>query len=299
MTTTALPGKSPTSVTLIAHDTLQAHPKHRASARVKCRIATDTRLELHTMNPVAIFRFSPDDGPGYFASFLDRHSIPWQLFKIDDGDDIPHNLSSFSGLVFMGGPMSVNDDLPWIPPILGAIRAAISRGQPCIGHCLGGQLMSKALGGLVSVNAVKEIGWNPVIAENNDIALEWLSEDFVKQSILTTFQWHGETFTLPAGATRILTGEACANQAFVVGNSLAMQCHTEMTPAMIEEWCADWAAENVKASSSVQRPEEMRHAMEKNLVALRTLADQLYSRWMTGLLQQADPTTSQDSVIPA
>ena len=223
MTTTALPGKSPTSVTLIAHDTLQAHPKHRASARVKCRIATDMRLELHTMNPVAIFRFSPDDGPGYFASFLDRHSIPWQLFKIDDGDDIPHNLSSFSGLVFMGGPMSVNDDLPWIPPILGAIRTAISRGQPCIGHCLGGQLMSKALGGLVSVNAVKEIGWNPVIAENNDIALEWLSEDFVKQSILTTFQWHGETFTLPAGATRILTGEACANQAFVVEHRKIVQ----------------------------------------------------------------------------
>ena len=143
---------------------------------------------------------------------------------------------------------------------------------------------------------MKEIGWNKVQAADSVTARAWLGGDVCS---LTAFQWHGETFSIPPGAERILSSDACANQAFIIGKSLGMQCHTEMTPAMIEEWCADWAAENVKASSSVQRPEEMRHAMEKNLVALRTLADQLYSRWMTGLLQQADPTTSQDSVIPA
>ncbi len=251
------------------------------------------------MKTVAIFRFSPEDGPGYFASFLDRHSIPWQLFKIDEGDHIPADPSLFSGLVFMGGAMSVNDDLPWIPPTLGVIRDAISRGQPCIGHCLGGQLMSKALGGIVSANMVKEIGWNPVIAENNAVAREWLGEDFVQQSRHTTFQWHGETFTLPVDATRILTGDACANQAFVVGDSLAMQCHTEMTPAMIEEWCGDWASENVAASASVQRPVEMQHAMDKNIVALRTLADKLYSRWIAGLVQETRAHASHEPVGPA
>ena len=240
------------------------------------------------MKPVAIFRFSSDDGPGYFASFLDRHSIPWTQFNLDEGEAIPENLDANAGLVLMGGPMSVNDDLPWIRPVLDVIRAAITRGQPCIGHCLGGQLMSKALGGVVTVNAVKEIGWNAVIAENNAVAREWLGEDLVAQSSLTTFQWHGETFTLPAGATRILTGGACANQAYVVGNSLAMQCHTEMTPAMINEWCGDWAAENVAASASVQRPEEMRRSLESNLVALRALADRLYSRWIAGVRHQSD-----------
>ena len=235
------------------------------------------------MKPVAIFRFSSDDGPGYFASFLDRHSINWQQFNLDDGEAIPENLDAYAGLVLMGGPMSVNDNLPWIRPVLDVIRAAISRGQPCIGHCLGGQLMSKALGGVVTVNAVKEIGWNAVIVENNAAAREWLGEDLVAKSSLTTFQWHGETFTLPAGATRILTGGACANQAFVIGNSIGMQCHPEMTSAMIDEWCGDWAAENVIASESVQRPEEMRRSMKSNLVALRTLADRLYARWVAGL----------------
>ena len=183
----------------------------------------------------------------------------------------------------MGGPMSVNDDLLWIPPILALIRDAVEREKPCIGHCLGGQLMSKALGGVVTQNPVKEIGWNSVIAENNPIARQWLGDDIVDQPYFTTFQWHGETFSLPANATRILTGDACRNQAYVIGNSLGMQCHTEMTAEMIEDWCGDWAAENVLPSMSVQRPDEMRRAMEENLIALRELADRLYAVWIENL----------------
>ena len=236
------------------------------------------------MKPVAIFRLSSDDGPGYFASFLDRHSIPWQLYKLDEGDTLPASLDNFSGFVFMGGPMSVNDDLPWIPPILALIRKAIAENRPCIGHCLGGQLMSKALGGEVTKNPVKEIGWNPLLAENNAIARLWLGEDIVDNPHFTTFQWHGEAFTLPKGATRILSAEACHEQAYVIGNSLGMQCHVEMTPGMIEEWCGDWDAENADPSlPSVQRPEEMRAAMQTNIGALNALADRLYGRWIRGL----------------
>jgi GMP synthase-like glutamine amidotransferase len=59
----------------------------------------------------------------------------------------PLSMHAYSGLVLMGGPMSVNDDLPWIPPVLALIREAIALDKPVLGHCLGGQLMSKALGG--------------------------------------------------------------------------------------------------------------------------------------------------------
>ncbi len=235
------------------------------------------------MKPVAIFRFASDDGPGYFASFLDRHSIAWLQYNLDEDVALPANLDGFSGLVLMGGPMSVNDDLPWIAPVLTLIRDAITDNRPCIGHCLGGQLMAKALGGEVTQNPVKEIGWNPLRAENNAIARQWLGDDIVDHPHFTTFQWHGETFTLPNGATRILSADACRDQAFVIGNSLGMQCHVEMTHAMIEEWCGDWEAENVDASASVQRPAEMREAMQENLRALHGLADRLYGRWIAGL----------------
>jgi len=235
------------------------------------------------MKRVAIFRFSADDGPGYFASFLDRHSIPWQLYRLDQGDALPTDLDQFSGFAFMGGGMSANDCLTWTQPVLLLMRDAIDRDQPCIGHCLGGQLMAKALGGKVTVNAVKEIGWNPVVAENSPIAREWLCANIADAAHFTAFQWHGETFSIPAGATRILTGQACDNQAYVFGNSLGMQCHTEMTADMIEEWCGDWAAENAPRSPTVQSPEEMREALNANLLKLRVLADRLYLRWTAGL----------------
>jgi GMP synthase-like glutamine amidotransferase len=76
----------------------------------------------------------------------------------------------------MGGPMSVNDDLPWIPPSLELIRAADAAGIPVIGHCLGGQLMAKAFGGTVGRNPVKEIGWGEVAATGAPEAADWLGD---------------------------------------------------------------------------------------------------------------------------
>ena len=233
------------------------------------------------MKPVAIFRFSPTEGPGHFASFLESRQIPWRLFKLDAGEDVPQDLDNYAGFVFMGGPMSVNDDLPWIAPILDLIRRAVATDQPCLGHCLGGQLMSKALGGVVTRNPVKEIGWNPVRVEDSPIARDWLGAELGEW---TTFQWHGETFSIPPGATRVLKGEACANQAYVLGKSLGMQCHVEMTPQMIEAWCHDWAKEGADpALPSVQTPEEIKAAMAVNLQTLNRVADRLYARWISGL----------------
>ena len=68
------------------------------------------------MKPIAIFRHTLNEGAGYFATYLDRRGIPWRLVRIDEGDAVPRDPQLFSGLVFMGGPMSVNDDLPWIAP---------------------------------------------------------------------------------------------------------------------------------------------------------------------------------------
>ena len=95
--------------------------------------------EQQTMKPVAIFRHSPGEGPGYFSIFLESNGIPWTLIPVDAGAAIPDDASAYSGLCFMGGPMSVNDDLPWIRPLCSLLRDAISDGTPVIGHCLGGR----------------------------------------------------------------------------------------------------------------------------------------------------------------
>ncbi len=234
------------------------------------------------MKPIAIFRHSPNEGAGYFATFLERHSLPWILFTVDAGVLPPPTSDDFSGLCFMGGPMSVNDDLPWIAPTLSLIRDADNKGVPVIGHCLGGQLMSKAFGGMVTKNPVKEIGWGQV-EFISALAAEWvgdISADFPK---FDAFHWHGETFSLPPHATRILQSECCENQAFVRGPHLGMQCHVEMTESMIRLWGKHWADEGVAASASVQTPEQMCTALDARIERMRQVADRLYSHWIRGL----------------
>lgn len=233
------------------------------------------------MKPVAIFRHAPTEGPGYLAGFLDARRIPWELIAIDMGDDVPQSVERFSGLVFMGGPMSVNDDLPWIARVEALIRDAMTRAIPVLGHCLGGQLMSKALGGKVSRNPVKEIGWGEVSVADNDIARSWFGET----KHFNAFHWHGETFTLPQGATHLLSSEHCVNQAWAIGKHLALQCHVEMTDEMILSWCEVGADEVLAASASpaVQGVSEIRRRTAVELPQLHEAAARLYANWVAGL----------------
>lgn len=234
------------------------------------------------MKPVAIFRHASSEGPGYFATFLDARQIPWQLFRIDAGDAVPDDARAFSGLVFMGGPMSVNDDLPWIPASLNLIRQGREHGIPLLGHCLGGQLMAKALGGTVGRNPVKEIGWGEVEVAEAAEARAWFGDT----RHFNAFHWHGETFTLPAGATRVLGSVHCPNQAFVLDDRhLGMQCHVEMTEEMVRTWCEVGADEVAAAldSPGVQPPDEMQRDLPARVAALNAHAGALYSRWIKHL----------------
>lgn len=233
------------------------------------------------LKPVAIFRHAETEGPGYFALFLNQHAIPWQMIHIDQGEAVPTDASAFSGLVFMGGPMSVNDDLPWIPPALQLIRDAYAKDIPLLGHCLGGQLISKALGGVVSKNPVKEIGWGEVEVAHNEIARQWFGDI----QAFDSFHWHGETFSLPQGAVHVLSSTHCVNQAYAIGKHLALQCHVEMVGHMIEDWCEIGADEIAAASSSpaVQTAEQMHQQAHDKLPPLHRVAEHLYRQWIHGI----------------
>jgi GMP synthase-like glutamine amidotransferase len=253
--------------------------------RIGIRIAA-APLSAQTMKPVAIFRHAATEGPGYFATYLDRAGVPWRVIKVDEGEPVPADPGGMSGLVFMGGPMSVNDDLPWIAPALRLIRAAADSGVPVLGHCLGGQLMAKALGGVVTRNRVKEIGWGKVDVLQNDVAAAWFGGT---PRSFDSFHWHGETFSIPAGATRILSSPHCENQAFAAGPHLGMQCHVEMTPGLIRAWCQDWEKEVeslARRTPSVQTPAQMTEELDARVRALNAIADQLYDRWTAGLRKQ-------------
>jgi GMP synthase-like glutamine amidotransferase len=157
----------------------------------------------------------------------------------------------------------------------------VRKDVPVIGHCLGGQLMSKAFGGTVGANPYKEIGWGEVRVSDNGVAREWLGD----VQAFETFQWHGETFSIPPGATRVLENAHCRNQAFALGKHLGLQCHVEMTEELIKVWARGGAEEIAAAAGSpaVQSPEEMTSNIESRLDRLHEVANQLYDKWTENL----------------
>jgi GMP synthase-like glutamine amidotransferase len=78
------------------------------------------------MRPIAVFRFSPTEGPAYFAEWLDAHGFAWQLVALDAGATVPSDPRAFAGIGMMGGPMSVNDALAWTAPLARAACATPS-----------------------------------------------------------------------------------------------------------------------------------------------------------------------------
>jgi GMP synthase-like glutamine amidotransferase len=127
----------------------------------------------------------------------------------------------------LGGPMSVNDeaDLPWLKEEKHFISEAISSGKPVLGICLGAQLIANALGARVYPGRHKEIGWFDIECTSNDPDL------FRFPKTATVFHWHGETFDLPPGASRLARSAGCENQAFQIGSRvMGLQFHLETTP---------------------------------------------------------------------
>jgi GMP synthase-like glutamine amidotransferase len=234
------------------------------------------------MKPVLVFRHAASEGPGYFATFLERSSIPWRMVALDAGEPVPRDVRPYSGLAFMGGPMSANDThVAWIGAALELIRDAVRNDVPLLGHCLGGQLIAKALGGSVRANPVGEIGWGEVRVCDNAVARQWLGD----LAAFSVFHWHEETFSIPPGATRILEGEHCPNQAFAVGKHLGMQCHVEMTEELVHAWLRDGREEieAAAASPAVQHPGEIERDLGQRLQALHAVAARIYQRWSAGL----------------
>ena len=232
------------------------------------------------MKPVAIFRFSPTEGPGHFGDWLDAQYVAWKLIALDRGEAVPVAARAFAGIGMMGGPMSVNDELPWKSPLLALLRGAVDADVPVIGHCLGGQLFAKALGGQVSRTTTPEIGWGDVDVDL-PAAAPWLGP----RARFTTFQWHYDVFSLPPGTVRLLTNAFNPDQAFGIGKHIGFQCHIEMTREMVETWCRT-GADELPANSvgAMQSEADILRDVDARLAALARVADDVYARWAQGLV---------------
>ena len=230
---------------------------------------------------IAILQNNTDDGPAYLATWLRSRSIDFDVFDFERGDSAPPSLSNYAGLAVLGGVMSVNDDLPSLRHAESLILEARAARKPVIGHCLGGQLIAKALGAPVTAAPHIEIGWWPMQTTSSPASREWFGE-FADASP-TVIQWHYESFAVPEGAELLASSAACAHQAFAIDTLLAMQFHIEIDAAKHALWLSASQRELSRLTGEpyVQTASVMAAQMAKRLVASQRLADTIYTRFVS------------------
>ncbi len=225
------------------------------------------------MKPILVLQHCLGDGPGYLATWLRVQGLAFEVFNTAEGQDFPATMAPYAALAVLGGAMSANDDLPSLRQAERLILEAMMHQQPVIGHCLGGQLMARALGARVHRMPRVEVGWHAI--ELTPPGASWFDE--VGPS--TVFEWHRDGFHLPPGAENLAYSPDCPHQAFALGPHLGLQFHLEMDEPKLRGWAHDLqtplgeaGVQALLVQSRLALPQQQR------------LANRLYRRWLQTIL---------------
>ncbi|MES2962348.1 MAG: type 1 glutamine amidotransferase [Bdellovibrionota bacterium] len=178
---------------------------------------------------VHVLQHSDDTPPGTVVEWLTARGHDFKLVKLQNGDALPR-LGETDWLIILGGGMNVDEveKYPFLTAEKALLKEAIATKKTCLGLCLGGQLLAQALGAEVKRHAHWEVGWHGLHLGSGP------------ESRLIVFQWHQDTFDLPAGSHLVATNSITENQAFAFGeNIIGVQFHPEAT----EEWVRECAAD--------------------------------------------------------
>ena len=192
----------------------------------------------------------------------------------------PH-LDGYAGVIVLGGPMNVHEveAHPHLLTEIELLQEAYERGMQILGICLGAQLLARALGGDVGPAADFEIGWHDVRLNEHGKSDEVLGGFAPVQPM---FHWHGDTFTLPPGATALAGSQLCPNQAFRCGdNAYGLQFHLEVDAALIERWLTlPFYAEQLDRLSDRVDPDRVRDDTRQHIAMLEALSQETFGRWI-------------------
>ncbi len=149
----------------------------------------------------------------------------WMPYRDDTSTPDP---GDYAGVVAFGGRVAPGSQQPWLKRERSFLVAALRRGVPYLGICLGAELLAQVAAGSTPGAAPDQVGWrrlSPTTAAADDPVLNDLDR--------LVFEWHYNGIRSPGQATVLATtGEEV--QAFRVGHSAwGVQFHLEVDLAQI------------------------------------------------------------------
>jgi GMP synthase (glutamine-hydrolysing) len=188
---------------------------------------------------ILIIQNVTSEGPGTIADHLRETNTSVASIDLERGHAIP-DIAPFSHVIILGGPMAVYemDKTPYLKDETRLIEKAIKTGKHVLGVCLGAQMLAHVLGSRVYPGGQKEIGWYDVALTDEGMQDRCMAELAVEgRKTAQVFQWHGDTFDLPANSVRLASSDIYPNQAFRYSDRVyALQFHIEVTPGIVSGW---------------------------------------------------------------
>jgi GMP synthase (glutamine-hydrolysing) len=223
-------------------------------------------------NAVAIRHVAFEDA-GTLESVLEDRGIGLRYLEAGVDDLSPAKDTDL--LVVLGGPIGIYevDRYPFLKQELATIEAAVKQGIPVVGICLGCQALAAVLASRVYPGKQKELGWDEMTLTKEGKAPPLGAIEGVR-----VLNWHGDTFDLPVGATRLASTSITPNQAFTYGPKiLALQFHVELPERDLEKWLIGHTVElaNSKIDLGRLRAETARYAPAANAASQRVFNDWL------------------------
>lgn len=211
------------------------------------------------------------EGSGHLGDLLMQDGFDIHLTYAKK-EKIPED--NFSLVVILGAPESANDDLQYLLDEQKLIRKSVQSDIPVLGICLGSQLIAKAFGARVYRGPKKEIGfYNDLVLDGNSSLFSGFKNPF------TVFHWHGDTFDLPDGATRLAHSAMYQNQAFQIRSAVGLQFHLEVNEEMVNLWL-DKTQENLKKTPYIN-PDKIRSDIDENISIVKNNMENFYNNFKT------------------
>ena len=182
--------------------------------------------------PILIVLHQERSSPGRVGQMLVEKGFPLDIRRPVLGDRLPQTLEHHAGAVVFGGPMSANDPDAFVRAETDWLSVPLKEKKPCLGICLGAQMLVRHLGGKVEAEPQGrvEIGWYPIRPTEHG---RLLMRNWPKM----VYHFHREGFDLPHGCQLLAEGDVYRNQAIRYGeNAWGLQFHAELTRAMMQRW---------------------------------------------------------------
>lgn len=189
-----------------------------------------------------VIQHNLDDGLNELGAPLSAAGLYIDVWDTRLLPEPPQPVTEYDGVVTLGGLNSAADEegRPAVTAERELLGDALGSGTPILGICFGAQLLARAAGGASHRADRAELGWCTVDLEpvaGTDALLGGLP------SSLQVFQYHYDTFTLPAGAT-VLGRSRDLLQAFRVGDhAWGLQFHLEVNPGQVYGWLGTYGPE--------------------------------------------------------